>query len=176
MAKVKECGQPRDPQPAPSLRHKHTHQHPHCVIWNGIFIALVGSQSHDWKTAIGIKPRERTWTTWWTMAHFQEEEEDPVLYHLTALHSLEPVGFFSHFQTLFFSNWSLFLSHSNLNPSTIQSNPSPNPYPIIPVPTNSPLYPLRILLQVLLRERQPQWCALVVNTQTLKVLLKVHFW
>lgn len=37
------------------------------------------------------------------------------------------------------------------------------------------LYPLQILLQVLLRARQPQWCALVVNTQTLKVLLKVHF-
>lgn len=37
------------------------------------------------------------------MAHFQEEEEDPLLYHLTALPSLEPVGFFSHFQTHFFS-------------------------------------------------------------------------
>lgn len=125
MAKVKECGQPRDPQPAPSLRHKHTHQHPHCVIWNGIFIAPVGSQSHDWKPAIGIKQRKRTWTTWWTMAHFQEKEEDPFLYHLTTLPSLEPVGFFSHFQTHFFSTWSLnpwiVLSHSKLNPSTIHA-------------------------------------------------------
>lgn len=141
MAKVKECGQPRDPRPAPSLRHKHTHQHPHCVIWNGIFIALVGSQSYDWKPAIGIKPRERTWTTWWTMAHFQEKEEDPLLYHLTALPSLEPVGFQTHF---FFSlsNSSLkpcfvFLSHSNLNPNTIHSwsqsfpNPLSNVFPIL---------------------------------------------
>lgn len=73
-----------------------------------------------WTFETWIKLWERTWTVWWSVAHYYEKKEVSILYLLTASSNLEPVGFLFPISKLIFIHhvFKLLWFRSNLDLST----------------------------------------------------------